>query len=1370
MRNFLTGGGSSSRRTRTRLNGPRAAVALAGVLVVLVAVLGVSSAAWAVVDDPDNTVTGVSPRGTTINLFDYWVTGQIDHDNGDYTEDQSDRGINAGHTLKFGKGIGESEAPYDANANNVNDWTKSAHPRTGIVASGLSEDGYPVMSQTFGSAPLDYLFNSASVDGKAAYTDVKGLLQVDDEGYYYYNSQENFAQFNVDGKSGSFVLYDTWGVAHEGSSPDGQFFPFNTGAEVFDERPDGSITQKSGITSTNEIINHYFGVHMSTRFVQQYGGHNAPAGTAGQQEVTYNFSGDDDVWIFIDGVLVGDLGGIHDATSIEINFASGNVVVYEDTNGNYQWDDGVDTLYSQSTLKSLFALNGDTFDDNTYHTLDFFYLERGNTDSNMYLKYNLVNIPESGVVKVDQYGDKLPGIEFTLTQADSSYEPVANAASVSGVTNANGEMIFTYRNGSGQEIPITLEQMGERSGYWILEETEGNATIGYRNPGVVKLRFSKINNDGTGDGVLLSSNQWDTGAYSQAHVTATATTTVSGVNGGSYDPADGLMFAVVTKINDGAHYAVTGDAFDGWNVATTAIDNVDTSKDAIVNAAKASGYVFVLGSGGAYQTTIEDLPGDVTTYEYMIENGQGTGEPQYAVKYYWSDATSFDDLTAASQIVEIEPDAGQGFDRMFSVTLSIPNIKNELTLVKTDEATGNPIRGVTFNMYEDTNRNGAYDDGERMCFSGTTDASGTLNITSNTYNGKALLDKGEYVLVEEALSGYVNEGTSIRVIVDDDGVHVDAGTADDNVAVETGIGDLVYSLRSFAADDQIDATLHEVKAQPQTTTTYEGASTSWNGSGGELHFQYQDKNDENALTYQPSENGAATYTADTGWSRLDVTQCWEHGDREYKKELGAQSLNGIFSGDVTIHVTNRRVSSLTVEKKVDGKGAPANAAFEFTLKLTDADGNPLSGTFDTVTNQTPGQLTFSNDGVAQNPVPLKNGDRITINGLPVGTQYEVTEVLDLNGYYRPSVSPATADDDLSDGLTSTGTVNASGVTVTFTNTFFGGSVDYTANLDLMVRKRLDGRDMKQGEFSVVVDPADDASAKLFGLDNADEDRVIPMPASPDGDRVSVDILDGLSGITFTAADAGKKFTYTVREQVPAQNPTNGVTYDTDEYTLTIEVSVDADGVVSVETQISNETGLLRDATTTASNSSTLPIGTFINTYDADGTTESLGVTKELEGGALSAGQFSFKLTGSDGAPMPKTSTATNSADGTVVFGPISFDTAGEYDYTVTEVNDGQDGIAYDENVDRTIHVSVTDDGEGALVAKATYGEDGSHFVNTVVPDQGDDGGSHGGTKPSDPKDTIPRAGDRSVAFAPALALLGAATAGGVLIRGRMRRE
>lgn len=865
----------------------------------------------------DHIVSGVSPRGTTINVFDYWITGQDDPDNvtqslRDQTTNQLNerytQGINANHMLKFGAGMGTSENNDEnlLNSNDINYWTGDAAPRQGIVSSTLS-NGYPALSNAngIGTESLSYLFDGSTQTGKAAYMDVDGLLQVDDQGYYYYNSQDNFAQFTADANgSGSFTLYDRWGVRAAGSSPNGQFFPFNTGDEVFNERNgslveetvrngngwatiDGELVQgtwdgnsftPNALISTDAQINHYFGLNMSTRFIQQNGGYTAPDGTQGRQQVTYNFSGDDDVWIYIDGVLVGDLGGIHDATSIEINFATGRVYIYDDgtfgdndsRSNNNEYDQG-ETLYNGpngQTIAEIMreagvttGLTDTTFADETYHTLDFFYLERGNTDSNMSLKYNLVNIPESGIVKVDQYGDELAGVQFTLSEADSDYQTADNnndgvVTKVSGLTDTNGEMIFTYENSAGQEMPITLEQMGERSAYWILGETEGNATIGYRNPGTVELRFSTINDDGTGDGVLLSSNQWETGAYSQAHVTATAPTSVTAVdNGGTYESADGLMFAVVAQIDEqGSYHAVTGDAFAGWSVADATIGNASTSKDAIVTAAKASGYQFLLGSGGAYQVTIDDLPGDINTYEYMIKQAGGDASTaKYAVKYYWSDATSIDDLSSNSQIVEIDPNAGDGFERIFSVTLSIPNIKNELSLVKTDETTGKPIVGVKFNMYEDANGDGAYNDGERCCFTGTTDNDGRLEITSNINNGEQVLTKGKYVLVETVPDDYVDEQTSVRVIVDDDGVYVDAGSDTDNISVETGIGSLVYSMRGFAAGDDVDSTLHDVVAQAQTTGSYEGSSTVWdNADAAVTHYQYDDQTD--GLNYVRNES------------------------------------------------------------------------------------------------------------------------------------------------------------------------------------------------------------------------------------------------------------------------------------------------------------------------------------------------------------------------------------------------------------------------------------------------------------------------------------------------------------------------------------
>ena len=955
----------------------------------------------------DHTVSGVSPRGTTINLFDY---------------DGAEGGgkINNGHVFHFASG-GQSSYTKPLTSTTVNEWTGNYQygnlkpaPRFGIVQNKLDADGYPVLSNDVDGTSLDYLFNDEDVSGKTSYAGVNGLLQVDDDGYYYYNSQQNFAQFNPD--SDSFTLYDTWGVNPVGNSPAGQFFPFNTGAQVFDEQ-NGNLVQKN---MNSRSGNHYFGLTMSTRFVQQYNGH---VDQEEKKPVTYNFSGDDDVWVYIDGVLVGDLGGIHDQVSLQIDFSTGDVVIYTDGRvGNNQSDNkfdaetavegekladgqavqkeitsGKDVYWKKTTLKKLFRKagvdvsswgnNSNTLPDNTYHKLDFFYMERGAADSNMALRYNLVSIPNSGIAKIDQDGNPMSNVEFTLQQANKQtngdYQLAENGITVKGTTGDKGELILTHASvGNADGTPYTLDELGDASRYWIL--TENDTPEGYRGVQPVHLYFAygQTGNENLGTGPLLVDNKWYTGAYSAAHVTVQADATVHGTTTGeNYDLDEGgTLFAVVMKKVDGTWHPVSGDAFTGWKV-----HNSGNTQQDIIAAAQKNPYIFTPGTNGSYETTIEDLPGDILTYRHMIQEYEGKtydkamAAAEYSVAYFYTTG----DLSAhagpehavtSDNTAQISSEGGadsQAFDRIFSVTLNVPNIKNELSLEKTDATTGKRMSGVEFKLY---NADGNGDPTGHALNTLTTGEDGTLQVYTNTSN--KILAKGNYVLVETAPDGYVDEQTSIPVVVDDSGVYADAGATDDNVTVETGLGTLVYSMKGFAAGDQIDATLHDVKAQPQKADTYNGASTEWTSDGDKLlHLQYVDNNNR-TLNYQGWKDSATTHTATAGWSTLTVQQCRDHesdNNALVKQDLKKTDLSALFTGDVTIHVTNKlkqSKGSFVIQKELAGRDWQDDDSFSFSVMPAKNDDTNVDDS---------GKTSTSDATQGDNPaVELPDGMSLTI--------------------------------------------------------------------------------------------------------------------------------------------------------------------------------------------------------------------------------------------------------------------------------------------------------------------------------------------------------------------------------------------------------
>lgn len=440
-------------------------------LLVLAMMIGMlpASATTAQEAEPEEVPLGtvaLRPEGITIDLFDYWST-QSDDDpdgGGDMVSDDKryNLGINKGHYLKFGQGMGQVDPKENDNREGnatavatavgegkINIWTNGARPMAGIVNNTLDGNGYPTLAYTgYDRQSLGYLFDSSYGEGKTAYSNVGGLLRQDKNGYYYYNSATNFAEFHEskNEEKNVFTVYNQNAVT--GASGTGMFFPFNTKKQVFSH--DGEY-----LPSDTKVLNHYFGLHMTTSFQQTTNGVSPADETT---PVTFSFSGDDDVWIFIDDVLVADLGGIHDACAVEINFKTGAICVYKDNDNDGKFDDG-ETRYNDvnATLKSMFRSAGredsvtwrddsDTFADESYHTLDFFYLERGNFDSNMRMKYNLKTVPESDLVKVDQDGDPVANAEFKLYETDSTYTDTTNSDCrlvATGTTDADG--VFTFK-------------------------------------------------------------------------------------------------------------------------------------------------------------------------------------------------------------------------------------------------------------------------------------------------------------------------------------------------------------------------------------------------------------------------------------------------------------------------------------------------------------------------------------------------------------------------------------------------------------------------------------------------------------------------------------------------------------------------------------------------------------------------------------------------------------------------------------------------------------------------------------------------------------------------------------------------------------
>ncbi len=230
---------------------------------------------------------------------------------------------------------------------------------------------------------------------------------------------------------------------------------------------------------------------------------------------------------------------------------------------------------------------------------------------------------------------------------------------------------------------------------------------------------------------------------------------------------------------------------------------------------------------------------------------------------------------------------------------------------------------------------------------------------------------------------------------------------------------------------------------------------------------------------------------------------------------------------------------------------------------------------------------------------------------------------------------------------------------TFTNTY---SAD-KATATLSAKKLLEGRNLKEGEFEF----------ELTGTD----DQVRQTKTNAQDGSVTFDTIEYTKVGTYH---------YTITEK---DTKLGGVKYDTKVIKATVTVTDDGQG--HLVTKVAYE----KDDQT------------FKNTYSAAKTNAQLSVKKALTGRALKDGEFEFELKGQDDKV---TQSKKNAQDGSVTFDTIEYTKAGTYHYTITEKNTKLGGVTYDKKVIKAT-VTVTDNGQGQLVAQVAYEQNDQTFTN-----------------------------------------------------------
>ena len=372
---------------------------------------------------------------------------------------------------------------------NNDTWYQNGEFKQGLLQRRLGADGLPVSCT---GRSFSEIYSGSNFKGNANHLFLKSTYNA--TGYYEYNAFNNFAEY--DQSTGNFTVYEEMGIPQNGAGGSvssyyrGNFLPYNhldvnkpgTNTRLYDTLY-GWVSMENPFFNERmyllkETTDYYFGTIIEANFLQAKDGLDEN-GTP----IIYEFMGDDDLWVFIDGVLVLDIGGIHSSVSGSINFNTGEVnaggvktTIRQSFKDAGVFPDG--TPWSDS-LASLY-FKGETFSDYSGHTMKMFYQERGAGASTLKVRFNLP-VVESGTFAVEK---QLLGTNQTnYANVQFAYQAFVqidgkNVALYPGmILSADGKLVCEEDATSQQKanaVKVVYEGSGNSVKFYDGEEIGGN--------------------------------------------------------------------------------------------------------------------------------------------------------------------------------------------------------------------------------------------------------------------------------------------------------------------------------------------------------------------------------------------------------------------------------------------------------------------------------------------------------------------------------------------------------------------------------------------------------------------------------------------------------------------------------------------------------------------------------------------------------------------------------------------------------------------------------------------------------------------------------------------------------------------------------